>query len=82
VEFTQALKFTDQVLNDPSAEQIPLLDRVNDNCRLAEEMIAAMMELTNSNSMGAYKRASNHYRVIIAIWLLLNDPDILNQLKH
>jgi len=80
-QFTEALRYTDKVFRDASEEHFSLLDRVNKDCRLATEMIVAMRRLTESDSRDAYKKAFNHYRVIIAVWILLNDPDML-QPKH
>ena len=81
-EFARALKFTDQVFNGHSIEHCEVPDRVNEGCRLAEEMVMAMIDLTNSNSMEEYKIAFSHYKIIFSIWILLNDPDLLAEPKQ
>jgi len=82
LEFIHALEFTDRLFDGPSAEQIPLLSQINENCRLAASISSAMMEFENTNSVNVHKEAFKHYRVIISLWILLYEPDILAQLKH
>jgi len=82
-EFARALRFTDQVYNGPfSIKHYGVPDRVNEGCRLAEEMVMAMIDLTNSNSMEEYKITFSHYKIIFSIWILLYDPDLLAEPKQ
>jgi hypothetical protein len=82
MEFTQALKFVDQVFNGPAEDLRHFLDRMNTDCRLAEELILAMAELTGKRLTSSFNKAFNHCKVVLALWVLLYEPEILAQLRN
>ena len=81
-EFFDILKKINKVFDIPSKGAVSILSQINSECRLAKEMILAIEELKESKNFKEQDAIASDYRVIIAIWVLLNDPEILNELYH
>jgi len=82
LEFTEAMVFVGRVFNG-SFEELPyFLDQMNTDCRLAREMMAAMIELTDGGLTSSYRKALAHYQVVLALWILLYEPDILDKSRN
>jgi len=76
-EFTETLKYLDKLFTGPVEEFALLLDHANTECRLAGELSLALKELMHSELDESLEKATEHYKVIVALWLLLNEPGML-----
>ena len=77
-EFTETMKYLDELFT----KSAPLLDQINTDCRVAGEMAVAIKELMDRKLDKHYEKAVEHYKVVIALWILLNDPEMLPVLKQ
>ena len=81
-EFTETMKCLDELFTQSVENYAPLLDQINTDCRVAGEMAVALKALLYGKLDKHYEKAVEHYKVIIALWILLNDPEMLPGLKH
>ena len=81
-EFTETMKYLDELFTKSVEKYAPLLDQINTDCRMAGEMVVAIKALLYGKFDKHYEKAVEHYKVIIALWILLNDPEMIPVLKH
>ena len=81
-EFAETMKYLDELFAKFVEEYAPLLDQINTECRVAGEMAIAIKGLIYRKLDKQYEKAVEHYKVIIALWILLNDAEMLPELKH
>lgn len=74
-EFTHAMEFVDQAFKKPDNKFLLFLDHANKDCKLAEGLLQTMLELTWNNQIEKYKKAFCYYKTILAIWIILNEPE-------
>jgi len=81
-KFTETMKYLDELFTQSVEKYAPLLDQINTDCGVAGEMVVAIKELIYGKLDKHYEKAVEHYKVIIALWILLNDQEMLPELKH
>ena len=74
-EFTETMKYLDELFTQSVEKYAPLLDKINTDCSVAGELIYRTVDTH-------YEKAVEHYQVMIALWILLNDPEMIPVLKH
>jgi len=79
LKFTEAMKHVDSVFDGSFHGSIRFLDQARADCRLIREIVEAMIELTKNGRRDQYRLAFIHYKLILAIWILIYEPSILDE---
>lgn len=83
-EFARNMVFLETLFSKSQEEIAELLDQINGEFRLAGEMagiLGVLGHMKGKQAKKAFHRAAEHYKAILAIWLLHqeHDPEII---KH
>jgi hypothetical protein len=74
-EFFEIMEWLDTCSNESKEKFIRFLFSMCDQCRLARELLVVIAGMEAENFDIDYLLAIEHHKVIVAIWLLLNEPD-------
>ena len=82
-EFSDTMLFVEELLTKPVEEFNPVLDQILSDYRLAKEMIIVMNELCSTEEGKKYHQlAREHFKVILALWIVLNVPKKIEKSIH
>ena len=77
-EFARNMTFLETLFTKSGGEVAEFLDQVNSEFKLAGEMavvLGTLGHMKGKRAKKAFYRAAEHYKAILAIWLLHQEPD-------